>query len=74
MFEPAGVVHEECGQLAAAADAFERANEKDPSNVQYLISMARVYGLLDRKSAAAEAWRLVRVFALFFCSFFWQWY
>lgn len=52
-------MHEECGNLAAAAEAFERANEKAPTNVDYLISMARVYNLLDRKASAAEVWQLV---------------
>ncbi|KAG2445085.1 hypothetical protein HYH02_008952 [Chlamydomonas schloesseri] len=51
-----GVVYQEAGRWVEAADAFERANEKDPMNVATLMNLARALKELGRQQRAAEVY------------------
>ncbi|KAG2430823.1 hypothetical protein HXX76_009798 [Chlamydomonas incerta] len=51
-----GVVYQEAGRWAEAADAFERANEKDPMNVAILMNLARALREVGRQQRAAEVY------------------
>ncbi|PNW83340.1 hypothetical protein CHLRE_05g247300v5 [Chlamydomonas reinhardtii] len=54
-----GVIHQEAGRWAEAADAFERANEKDPMNAATLMNLARALRELGRQQRAAEVYGAV---------------
>lgn len=49
-----GVVLEKQGKMKEAVDAFERANEKDPLNVQILLNLSRSLKSVKRPARAAE--------------------
>ncbi|EFJ41883.1 hypothetical protein VOLCADRAFT_98115 [Volvox carteri f. nagariensis] len=54
-----GVVHRTAGRWREAADAFERANEKDPLNVAVMMNLARALREEGRQQRAAEVYGAV---------------
>ncbi|GLI63302.1 hypothetical protein VaNZ11_006209, partial [Volvox africanus] len=54
-----GVVHQTGGRWREAADAFERANEKDPMNVSVMMNLARALRETGRQQRAAEVYGAV---------------
>ncbi|KAG1654140.1 hypothetical protein FOA52_012186 [Chlamydomonas sp. UWO 241] len=54
-----GVAHMACGRAADAVEAFERANEKDPMNVQILLSLGKALQGVSRFGRAAEVYRSI---------------
>ncbi|KAG2495550.1 hypothetical protein HYH03_006493 [Edaphochlamys debaryana] len=54
-----GVVCQSAGRWREAADAFERANEKDPMNVAVLMNLAKALKELGRDQRAAEVYGAV---------------
>jgi predicted TPR repeat methyltransferase len=54
-----GVIHRTCGRKREAVDAFERAIEKDPMNIQILCSLGQALRDVGRNMRAAEVWRSV---------------
>ncbi|GAX73246.1 hypothetical protein CEUSTIGMA_g700.t1 [Chlamydomonas eustigma] len=54
-----GVIYHTCGKNKEAVDAFERANEKDPLNIQILSSLGQALRDVGRNMRAAEVWRSV---------------
>ncbi|GIM02756.1 hypothetical protein Vretimale_7601 [Volvox reticuliferus] len=54
-----GVIHQTGGRWREAADAFERANEKDPMNVSVMMNLARALRETGRQQRAAEVYGAV---------------
>ncbi|KXZ46140.1 hypothetical protein GPECTOR_46g209 [Gonium pectorale] len=54
-----GLVLQAGGRWREAADAFERANEKDPMNVQIMMNLARALREVGRQQRAAEVYGAV---------------
>lgn len=50
-----GLAREKRGDLRGALSAFQQARERDPSNPQLLVAVARVYVQLDRLPDALAA-------------------